>query len=83
MKSMADLPNWPAMLSRQLASQYCGLSPSQFDRQVLAGVLPEAIELGGVDRWSRSKLDQALAIISGDEPKDWRTDSPLYAGGQS
>lgn len=76
----AALPNWPAMMRRPLAAQYCDLSEAAFEREVGAGRLPCPVSIGDVDRWSKVQLDKALAILAGDEQADWRQGSPLYGG---
>jgi predicted DNA-binding transcriptional regulator AlpA len=72
------IPAWPAMMTRQLAADYCSLSIAQFEREINAGRLPAPVSLGGVAHWHKPTLDRYLEQISG-ATYDWRKDSPLYA----
>ena len=67
------MTRWPRMMKRKTAAEYCDLSESAFEREVLAGRLPCAIVLGGRDHWDVHALDAALNQIAGiaDEP-DYR-----------
>ena len=75
------IPNWPAMMTRQLAADYCCLSVAQFEREIVAGRLPNPVKLGGTEHWHRPTLDRYLEQIAGGT-YDWRKDSPLYAEGE-
>lgn len=66
-----DFPHWPAMMRRTLAARYCDLSAAEFEREVNEGRLPLPIVLGGSERWSRRKLDEALELLDGGAD-DWR-----------
>ena len=59
------MTRWPRMMKRKTAAEYCDLSESAFEREVLAGRLPCAIVLGGRDHWDRFALDTALNQIAG------------------
>jgi hypothetical protein len=72
------MPHWPAMMKRPLAASYCDLSVPEFEREVMAGNLPQPVILGGREHWSKAQLDNALAVLSGEVQKDWRIGSPLY-----
>lgn len=72
------MPNWPAMMRRTLAASYCDLSAQGFEREILAGNLPQPVMLGGQEHWSKDQLDRSLAELSGEVQKDWRKGSPLY-----
>lgn len=76
-------PDWPRMMRRATAAAYCDMKAADFEREVLAGRLPDPVNLGGEERWSRSRLDESLDRLTGDaapeRPKDWRGDQPLYA----
>lgn len=67
-----DFPHWPAMMRRTLAARYCDLSAAEFEREVNEGRLPLPIVLGGSERWSRRKLDEALELLDGGAD-DWRS----------
>src|SRR3546814_11884139 len=41
------IPDWPAMMTRQLAADYCCLSIAQFEREIVSGRLPAPVNLGG------------------------------------
>ena len=62
------MTRWPRMMKRKTAAEYCDLSESAFEREVLAGRLPCAIVLGGRDHWCQRSLDRALAMLTGEEP---------------
>jgi hypothetical protein len=58
-------------MKRKTAAQYCDLSESAFEREVLAGKLPCAIKLGERDHWDKKALDAAISSLAGtdDEPE--------------
>lgn len=64
---------WPRLMKRKTAAEYCDLSESSFEREVMAGRLPCAVKLGERDHWDKRALDKALDILAGnaDEP-DYR-----------
>lgn len=72
------MPHWPAMMRRTLAATYCDLSVAAFEKEILAGSLPHPVMLGGQEHWSKTQLDNALAVLSGEAQSDWRIGSPLY-----
>lgn len=57
---------WPKMMKRRTAAEYCDLSEAAFEREVLAGRLPCAVDLGGRDHWHKLALDRALEKLAGD-----------------
>lgn len=65
---------WPHMMKRATAAQYCDLSEGAFIREVAAGRLPTAVNLGGRDHWFRPSLDKALARIAGEAATDYEED---------
>lgn len=68
---MAD--RWPRLMKRKTAAEYCDLSESAFEREVLAGKLPCAVKLGERDHWDRKALDKALdALMGNDAEPDYR-----------
>lgn len=69
---------WPAAMRLSVAALYCDLSEAAFQREVAAGRLPDPITLGKSPRWRRTELDEALAVLGGDDLGDWRDGSPLY-----
>lgn len=48
----------PRGLRRAAAARYLGISPTHFDKQVLAGAVPKPLELFGVNIWDRAALDR-------------------------
>lgn len=71
------IPNWPAMMTRRMAADYCSLSVPEFEREINAGRLPGPVMLGGRDHWHRPALDRHLELIAG-VANDWRAESPLW-----
>ncbi len=78
MSAKAALPNWPASMRQDTAARYCDLTIPQFEREVADGRLPLPFELGGRDHWTKTGLDKALAVLTGEADNDWRIGSPLY-----
>lgn len=64
-----DLPNWPRLLSREMAAAYVGVSPNAFD----AFRIP-ALKIGTRRLYDRIALDQWV---------DDRIDAPQNDGSQS
>jgi hypothetical protein len=73
-----NLPHWPGMMKRATAARYCDLSVAEFEREVAASRLPLPVMLGNHEHWSKSQLDQSLAVLTGQAQNDWRVGSPLY-----
>jgi predicted DNA-binding transcriptional regulator AlpA len=66
---------WPRMMRKTLAAQYCDLSVAAFEREVAAGRLPMPVSLGGREHWCKAALDKALdAIVGDDAMPEWRKD---------
>lgn len=75
------LPDWPRMMTRDMAAPYCGLSEAAFEREVAAMKLPMPTRnLGAKPLWSKLVLDEYLARIDGTGSGDWRKEQPLYQG---
>lgn len=74
----AAAPDWPRMMRRTTAAAYCDMTAPEFEREVLAGRLPDPVQLGGGERWSRAQLDERLERLTGDRAPDWRGQQPLY-----
>lgn len=68
---MSAMPHWPAMMRRSLAAKYCDLTVPDFEREVAQGRLPDPVDLGSGERWSRRAIDEALFRIEGGGD-DWR-----------
>lgn len=69
---------WPRMMRRATASLYCDLSITEFEREVIAGRLPQPIKFGNSEHWSQVAIDEMLNRLTGDTAPDWRQNSPLY-----
>ena len=56
---------WPRMMKRKTAAEYCDLSDSAFEGEVLKGRLPAAMKLGNRDHWDKVALDNAITRMTG------------------
>lgn len=54
------LPDWPRCMTREVAAAYLGISPSQFDAEVRAGIWPAGLWEGRRIRWDRQEIDAWL-----------------------
>lgn len=54
---------WPAIMTREIAAEYCSLSPSGFDQWVREGRLPRPMP--GTKRWSRAAIDRLISFADG------------------
>src|SRR3546814_2739719 len=59
------IPDWPAMMTRQLAADYCCLSIAQFEREIVSGRLHAPVNIGGAAHWHQPTLDRDLEQIAG------------------
>lgn len=71
---LADLPDWPRLLSREQAAAYCGVSGARLDR-LLPGLPAVQAEIGRV-LFDRKLIDKRLDAMSGldltgDQPDDF------------
>lgn len=66
-----SVPYWPAAMKRATAARYVELTPAQFEAEVIAGTLPQPVDLGGRPHWSRRKLDEALEALHGGAEDVW------------
>jgi excisionase family DNA binding protein len=64
-KSLHHLPNWPRLLSEEVAAAYLSVSKSTFRRWVEAGKFPAPIREGRRVLWDRHLIDQILNIRIG------------------
>lgn len=62
------MTDWPRMMKRTTAAQYCDLPVAAFEREVNAGRFPTPVKLEGGERWCRIALDKALDQLTGDAP---------------
>lgn len=60
---MAD--RWPRLMKRKTAAEYCDLSESAFEREILTGRLPCGVKLGQREHWDRLVLDAAITRLAG------------------
>lgn len=80
-----SLPDWPAMMRVGLAAQYCDISVGAFEQEVATGRLPGPVQLGGENRWSRTRLNEAFSALhagstsNARSPKDPPAVSPTRA----
>ncbi|MCE7797897.1 hypothetical protein LWE61_15205 [Sphingobium sufflavum] len=65
-------------MTRTVACEYVSLTVAQFEREVIVGRLPGAVELGGRDHWCRTQLDSYLDRLAGSSEGDWRKNLPIY-----
>ena len=61
------MSRWPRMMKRKTAAEYCDLSESAFEGEVLAGRLPSPVMLGKREHWCQRALDRALAMLTGEQ----------------
>jgi predicted DNA-binding transcriptional regulator AlpA len=65
---MADtpsLPNWPRLMSAELAASYVGLPKTTFLERVNARRFPSPLREGNRKLWDRRMIDQAIDLYSG------------------
>lgn len=70
--------NWPSMMRRKTAAAYLDLSIAAFEREVIVGIIPQPVMLGGRESWSRKQIGDAMSRLTGEGEYDWRKDAPLY-----
>ena len=73
----------PRGLRRAAAARYLGISPTHFDKQVLAGAVPKPLELFGVNIWDRRDLDRLFDGISAANENDDYWDKACGSESQS
>lgn len=65
----------PRGLRRAQAAAYLGISPSHFDKQREAGVIPSPKLMFGVHLWDRRKLDELFdgpnLVADNDNSSEW------------
>ena len=77
--SPADLPNWPRLLSEQLAAAYVGLSINAFRARV-GRLWPRAIRIGKRKLYDRAAIDRVVDDLA--EPdEECPTDAVRRAAG--
>ena len=66
MKRSAIAAHAARVLTRTEAAEYVGLSVTQFDERVAAGIYPLRLpDEAGLARWDRQALDRAVAVLAG------------------
>ena len=63
-EDIADLPNWPRLLSKAQAAAYVGLSEPAFTYRV-GKELPSACNIGNRKLWDRREIDDAIDRLTG------------------
>jgi len=58
---------WPRLMKRKTAAEYCDMTESAFEREVMTGRLPAGVSVGGRDHWDRRALDESISRLSGGE----------------
>ncbi len=66
------MSDWPRMMKRATAAQYCDLTVAAFEREIAGGRLPGPTMLGGKEHWCRKELDRALDHLTGAAIPDYR-----------
>lgn len=61
----------PRGLRRVDAARYLGISPTHFDKQVKAGVIPAPLHRFGVNLWDRMTLDTLFEGVSQADGDDY------------
>lgn len=72
-------PDWPRMMRKVTLARYLDITPSEVEKEVVAGRLPMPVKMGSADHWSRAAVDSMIERIAGESLDDWRKDQPLYA----
>lgn len=68
LNDLRGLPDWPALLSREQAAIYCGMSMTSFDMCVKRQVFPPPLKLPIRRKlWSRAAID---SIFTSQSSKD-------------
>ena len=71
-------PDWPRLMRRSTAALYCDLTVTAFERELIAGRLPQPVHFGGEDHWSRTSIDEHLDRLTGDKIPNWRDRAKIY-----
>jgi hypothetical protein len=62
----------PRGLRRVDAARYIGISPTHFDKQVRAGIVPAPLQLFGVNVWDRAALDALFdGVLQAVNDNEW------------
>jgi hypothetical protein len=65
---------WPRMMKRKTAAQYCDLAECAFVREVMQGRLPGSVMFGGREHWDRRAIDKALDLLAGNQEAKYEED---------
>lgn len=71
---LKDLPDWPAVLSREQAAAYVNLSPAAFDEAVTRGTYPPGRAFKRRIQWARKALDESIDRHFGTAPSSAAAD---------
>lgn len=63
--ALADLPDWPRLMTQREAADYLRQSVNVFADGVRGGKWPAAVVTPAGDRWDRIALDDAVDMLSG------------------
>ncbi len=72
-------PDWPRLMTKTTLALYLDITPSEVEKEVVAGRLPMPVRVGSRDHWSRTAVDASVEQIAGERIADWRSAQPLYA----
>ena len=72
-------PDWPRMMRKATLAHYLDITPSEVEKEVIAGTLPLPVKIGSADHWSRAAVDSMIERLTGEALDDWRGKQPLYA----
>ena len=64
---LADLPEWPRLLSATHAGAYLGIHEMTF-QQGVGSIWPEPVRVGRRKLWDRAALDQAVERLGANQP---------------
>ena len=75
MSAIGTLPDWPARMGEDCASQYLSVSRTTFRARVKSRTYPQPVREGGRLLWSRMQLDRFVdaqfGIIAADNDASW------------
>ena len=81
--ALADLPDWPRVLSRDEAARYCGIAVSTLDREIDEGRMPPSRWITTNRRgWDRRQLDAWIdrKFASGPPARHDEEEDPFLRG---
>ena len=75
---MRKLPDWPRLMKKATLAAYLDMTGTDIEREVIAGRLPQPVDIGGTLHWSRVAVDASIENLTGEAVDDWRKGQPLY-----